>query len=285
VRLILERMANNIDLEKMEGKASKIKARLKKNMPALYTVLAIILIYISFFGGAFLHESKLIQKFNIFPVWFGITDVSVDPSFSPVVKDNATIIPFSIKNVGDKDINNLAVTYTFCGLPPKKASLQKNTLYKDEPSGFNLETDILLNTSCQIYTDKVWSDVYLDSKNNCYLDVPQSITNNYCEFCKVQFDIFADGKSIHKELWYPYLGDSFDTTGYIINVLTQNNLTINWAEGYNSTCRVLVPGSAKIGLIKKDKIALTFFDAWTMCERGDDVQWCKENYYNKSRTN
>ena len=270
-----------LNLDKIKEKFKKLKPNLKQKRPFFYIIVILLIMYISFFGGAFLHESKLVQKFNIFPIWFGVNDVSLDPSFNPVTENNLTIIPFSIKNIGDKDIKEMAVTYTFCGLPSKKAELEKNTLYKEESFGFNLKTDILLNTSCQIFTDKVWADVYLDSEKNCYLDIPESITNNYCQFCKVQFDIFADGSKIHKELWYPYLGDSFYTSGYIRNVLTRMNLTLTWTEGYNSTCRVLVPWSAKTGLIKKDKIALTFFDTWTMCERGDDVEWCKENYYHK----
>lgn len=271
----------NLNLNKIKEEFNKLKLKIKKKKPILYILFFLIVMYFSFFGGAFLHESKILQKFNIFPVWFGVNDVNIDPSFTPVVEKDSTIIPFNLKNIGDKDLKDLTVTYSFCGLPSEKADLSKNILYKEESLEFNLKTNILLNTSCQIYTDKVWADVYLDSKENCYLDIPESTTKDYCEFCKVEFDIYTNNQKIHKEIWYPYLGDTFNTRDYATFVFTRYPLTITWIEGNKSVCKVLVPESPKGGLIKKEAIAFTFFDSWTMCQRGDDVEWCKENYYNK----
>jgi len=93
--------------------------------------------------------------------------------------------------------------------------------------------------------------------------------------------IYLDGKEIKRELWYPSLGDSISSGDFMRLLLVHYPLKISWKQGYSSECKVLIPGSSKKGLEKRESIGLGFFDIYTMCERGEEVAWCKENYYNK----
>jgi len=271
-----------MDIGKIENKVKEKRKYLKKNKPILYILLLILILYVSFFGGAFLHDSSIVSKYNLFYSLFGQNKVEIDFKPFPNVYENGTSIPFYLKNVGDKNIESFYVIYSFCGLEESKATLNKNKLYRGDELNFELNVPIRLNTSCQYYTNKVWGDVYEDFEKNCYIDVPDDITENYCSFCKVKFSIFMDGKEQKEELWYPYLGDNLNSGEYLRNLLVTYPLTINWVQNYSSECKVLVPNTSKEGLIKKSPIGLSFFDTYVMCSRGEDISWCKENYYDKN---
>ena len=274
-------MKKKLGLESIEQEFNAVKTKTKKNHPLLFIILLISFTYIAFFGGAFLHESKVIQKFNIFFILFGEKKVEIDFQPYPVISENDTEIPFYIRNIGDRNIGKVSMTYTFCGLDETKVKLDRNKLYKEDQIQFSIKTPLLLNTSCQAYTNKLQVNVYEDQLKNCYLDVPDDITKGYCSFCKVKFNIFLDGKEQNEELWYPYLGDDINSGELLRNVLVNYPLEITWAENYSSQCKVLVPNTNKQGLIKKSPIWIWSIDTYIMCERGDDVEWCKENYYKK----
>ena len=270
-----------IDLNKLEKTGKSIKEEIKKKYPLFYIGLALIILYISFFGGAFLNDSKAVERFNIFNKWFGQEKVEIDFAPFPTVELNKTIIPVYIKNVGDKDIKELDIYYSFCGLDEQKAILGENKLYRAEKISFAIETPLVLNTSCQAYTNEIWADIYEDTVKNCYLDVPDDITENYCSFCKVKFSLLLDKKEQNEERWYPYLGDKINSGEFMRFVLVDYPINITWVQNYSSQCKVLVPNTSKTRLIKKEKIGLGFFDTYTMCERGEDVDWCKDYYYKK----
>jgi len=145
----------DIDINKLEKKVKSLKAKIKSKYTIIYIILALLILYISFFGGAFLSESKTVEKLNLFTKWFGNKDVEIDFAPFPSILENKTLIPFHVKNVGDKDIEKIDIFYTFCGLTEKKAILNKNRLYRDEELSFEIETPIILNTSCQVYTNKI----------------------------------------------------------------------------------------------------------------------------------
>jgi len=271
----------NLNIEKVEEQYKKFEGYLKKQNPLIYIAIFLIILYLTFFGGAFLKNSNFVEGLNLFMILLGEKEVSIDYSPFPNVKENKTIIPFHVKNTGDKDISEIIILYSFCGLEEKKVMLEKKKLYKDEIIIFNLETQIVLNTSCQYYTDKIWADIYEDKDKNCYVDVPEDITENYCSFCKIRFSIYLDGELKKKEIWYPYLSDSINAGNFIRQSLVFYPLNISWKQGYSSECKVLVPTSQKTGLTKKESIGLGFFDTYTMCESGEDIEWCKENFYQK----
>jgi hypothetical protein len=67
-----------VDINKIEKKVKEKRKYLKTHKPILYIILLFFILYISFFGGAFLHDSSIVSKYNLFYSLFGQNKVEID---------------------------------------------------------------------------------------------------------------------------------------------------------------------------------------------------------------
>ena len=268
-----------IDLDKTQKDISGIKEKIKKRFPLVFLFLLLLWTISVFYFGNFLDESYIVKSTNIFNMLFGKTVVEITEYYNPQVDNEGSRIYFDITNIGDKDTENLQVLYSFCGLEQEKVELEKLKLRVDKSEKFSIFVPIRLNSNCSVFTDKVQADVYEDNKRNCYLDIENKFSN-VCKYCKVVFEVYGNNNKIGDyTLWYPYL-DAPTNVGKMARYLLVNYpMKLTWKDGHESVCKVLHENSGKTGLKKTEPIYTTLFDTSTMCLRGDDIEWCKDNYY------
>lgn len=260
----------------------KYKQNVRKKNPIIYILITLVISALTFCVGNFLDNNHLIKTINPVTILFGQTTVELTEYYNPKIEQNDTIILFDIKNVGDKKIDNLNILYSFCGLEQKKVNLNKLKLDLDEVQSFYINIPIKLNTTCSVITDKVKVDVYEDNERNCYLDF-ENKKSKVCEYCKINFEVYGNNKHIPSNtIWYPFLDVQIDASAMMRYFYALYSLGISWKDGYKSECKVLSPTSSKTNLNLKEPLYTSFIDSKTMCLRGDDLEWCKQNYYTKT---
>ncbi len=267
--------------EKVEEGIQSEKESLKKKDPWIYLIILTILTISSFFAGNFFENSSFIQGINPFTQIFGATDVEITRHSNLIVKENSTEIFFDIKNNGDKEIKQPHIIYSFCGLGQEKVDLDKTRLDIGEKEDFSMEIPIKLNTGCSVSTKTVNMEVYESNQGKCYLDIKDQ-NSKVCKYCKVEFEVYGNDKIIRQiNLSYPYLDEEINVGAMARYTFVKFPVQLTPKEGNKVSCEVLHPNSSKESLLKKESIGVTFYDIDTLCTRGDDIEWCKTNYYTK----
>ncbi|HIH17673.1 MAG TPA: hypothetical protein HA282_06045 [Nanoarchaeota archaeon] len=249
--------------------------------------LAILIIWsvIVFYFGNFLEDSYFVKETNVFNKLFGVEKVDLDINLDPNIENNITIITGEITNVGDKEIEQPYILFSFCGLPIEKAGFDYQNLLLGEKREFKMEIEeIKLNKTCSTYTKPVKTQIYRSEDfSQCFLEVEEGVSN-VCQYCKATFEIYGNSKLIQKEVvWYPYYNGILDVRKVLNWMFSRDisRLRISLKNGPNMTCSSLPTTVDKSSLVRVEPVEFTLSDMKTACIRGDDVEWCMGNFYKK----